>query len=173
MRKIAMKDEDKINILNYAYDYRWGTLWFGAEEFIRERFDSWNAPGKGKKERKGHPLLSLCKRPVTALCDQVPMLAGTSQINRCNHPSLLIQTDKDHVTDFGTVIESYLIFAEDLLFHEDDPAIDDDPETPVWERRTMWPNREKKRITEEENEALLAFLTERKKVAFQNGGYNK
>ena len=168
-----MKDKDKVRMLNYAYDYLWGSLWFGEETFIRERFDGWNTPGKGKRERKGHPLLSLREKEVTAVCEPIPMLVGTSQISRYSHSSLLIRTDKNHITDFGTMIESYLIFADDMLYHKDDPILNKDPETPVWERRSMWPNREKKHITQQESALLQVFLAQRKNVAFQKGGWNK
>lgn len=166
-----MNEKDKVKILNLAYDYLWGSLWYGSEGFVEERFDSLKATRDGEGE-KGRPLLSLREKPVTAMCDQIPMLAGTKKVFT-NDSSLLIRTGKKERTDFSARIESHLIFAEDFLAHEDDPAMEEDPETPVWERRCLWPNWYKRRVTETESEALRAFLAERKKTAFRNGGYNK
>ena len=164
-----MKDSQKLKIFEYAFDYRWGALWWGAESLIHSRFENWH-----ENNRKGHPLLSLRKTQITALRDIVPMLAGTSVDGKnVRHVYLPIQVTANKMTDFGTQIESNLIFADDFIYHNDSKEVENAPLTPVWKRRSLWPNFDKLRITEAEDKLLQDFLLERKSVALDNGGFNK
>ena len=114
-RKIFVQEDEKLKIFEYAFDYRWGALWWGAESLIHSRFENWH-----ENDRKGHPLLSLRKTQITALRDIVPMLAGTSVDGKnVKHVYLPIQVTADKTTDFGTQIESNLIFADDFMYHND------------------------------------------------------
>jgi hypothetical protein len=164
-----MQEDEKLKVFEYAFDYHWGALWWGAESLIRCRFENWH-----ENDRKGHPLLSLRKTKISALRDFIPMLAGTSIDGKnVKYVHLPIQVTADKTTDFGTQIESNLIFADDFMYHNDSKEVENDPLTPVWKRRSLWPNFEKLRITESEDKLLQNFLAERKRVALDHGGYNQ
>ena len=165
-----MNEKEKIKILNYAYDYLFGSLWWGAEAFILERFDDWQ---ESEDTRKGHPLLSLCKTPAEASYDEVPMLVGTSVKGKPPRDALLIHVSPDHLTDFSVQTESNNIFADDFLYHSSECDIEDDPTMPVWNRRRLWPNWDKTHVSEEELIDIHRYLAERKEAAIQNKGKNK
>ena len=164
-----MNEADKLKILEYAFDYRRGSLWWGAEPFIRERFEKWHM-----NDRKGHPLLSLREEHVSALYEFVPMLAGTSVKNKKRkHITLPIQVTEEKTTDFGTQTDPILIFADDFIYHSSSKEIENDPLTPIWERRRLWPNLDKTHISQQEDELLQKFLDKLKYAALEQGGYNK
>ena len=167
-----MDEKDKLTILNFAYDYLFGSLWWGAERFIRERFEDWQK-SKSERERKGHPLLSLCETLSSSLCDEIPMLVGTSVKGKAPKDALLIHVSNDHLTDFSTQTESHLIFAEDLLSHSENRNKENNPVSSVWDRRRIWPNWGKTHSDEEEVAKIRAYLDERKETAVQNRGINK
>lgn len=164
-----MQESKKMKLFEYAFDYHWGSLWWGAEAFIKDRFENWHA-----NDRKGHPLLSLRQSKVNALRDIIPMLVGTSIDGKnVKHKYLPIQVSLEKETDFGTQIESNLIFADDFIYHSDSKEVVNNPCSPIWKRRRLWPNFKKLHITESEDRLLRKFLAERKTVALKNGGYNK
>jgi len=163
-----MNSSQKLKILEYAFNYYWGSLWWGAESFIQDRFENWH-----KNKRSGHPLLSLRNKQISALRDCVPMLVGTSiDKNSVSNACLPIEVTRGRMTDFGRQIESNLIFADDFIYHENSKEIFSNPCTPVWKRRRMWPNFDKQCISEYEDELLQKFLAERKSAALEQGGYN-
>ena len=142
-----MNDQDKLKILDYAYDYLAGSLWWGSEPFIQKSFNSWH-PSKTGKKRKCHPLLSCREERVKALAEPIVMLAGTSlkrqEDERDNLVVLMNESCPGRKTSFSLETETELIIANDFLYHvENDNETEniyDSPETPLWERRRLWPN---------------------------------
>ena len=166
-----MQDNQKLKLFEYTIDYHMGALWWGAENLIKSSFEHWH-----ENDRKGHPLLSLRKTKISAMHDIIPMLVGTSIDDRNKkhiHLPIQVQPNRHRITDFGTQVESHLISATDFMYHDDSEKIKNNPLTPVWQRRKLWPNFDKLHITKAEEELLLKFLSERKKVALEQGGYNQ
>ena len=170
-----MDEHDKLKIIDYVFDYLKGALFWGAERFVLDRFEDWS-PVRHGKERKCHPLLSLRESRFESMCDMIPMLAGTSMKRENDKKNGVVVLMNDSVpnvkTVFGTSVESHLVFADDLLFHSEERNIEQNPETPLWYRRRLWPNLIKPRITDKEDTLLKAFLDRREKAANKNGGYN-
>ena len=167
-----MDEQAKIKILDYATDYLFGSLWWGAEQFIKDRFEDWKPPKDGR-ERKCHPLLSRREERVTAMVDTIIMLAGSRVKSRRDEKSNLVILMDDSQPQKKTVFcrdtISYLVFANDILYHEETEDINNDPETPLWERRRMWPNFVKPRLTERENAQFRAFIERWERIAMENG----
>lgn len=158
-----MDDAAKVLIFNYAFDYLYGTLWWGREFLILEHIPNWHDSG-----RYSHPLLSLRKKPVSQIFEFIPMLAGSSGKGRL---TVHLNEDDDAPTDFSSAACSVGITAEDFLWHSD--KYDDQPETPVSKRRRIWPVYPKLRVSPEEKQQLDRFLRSRRFAALENGGYNR
>ncbi len=84
-----------------------GALWWAANDLIKEV-----QPGFNNKDlHKGHPLLSTRKGEVKNRFDMVPMLVGTSAVNRSEqtrHNSVMVtgmtKKEPEHRTFFGTIV---------------------------------------------------------------------
>ncbi len=169
-----MDEKDKAKAPDRAADDLWGSLWYDVEapgeSFDDEETPRDGEPRDGEADAAELPLLSLREKPVAAVCEQVLMLAGARKVF-ADDSALLIRIGEKETADFSVKIESRLVFADEPLSGEAEPDGDNAPENP--DSPGIWQNRYKNRITEEECDALRAFLAERKKVAFQNGVENK
>ena len=157
-----MDDANKVLIFNYAFDYFYGSLWWGRESLILEHIPDWQDSG-----RYSHSLLSLRKKPVSQIFEVIPMLAGTSGRGKL---TVYLNDEEDKPTDFSSAACSVGITAEDFLWHSDE--YNNQPETAISKRRRIWPVYPKKRISEEEKKRLDQFLNSRRFTALNNGGYN-
>ena len=157
-----MKAEDKVMIFNYAFNYLYGSLWWGRETLILEHIPEWQDSG-----RYAHPLLSLRKTPVKQVFEAIPMLAGTTGKGEL---TVYLNENEKTPTDFSSAACSRGITSEDFLWHSD--KYDDLPETSISKRRRIWQAHPKKRISAEEEKLLDSFLKNRRFAALENGGYN-
>lgn len=143
-----MLDDQKLKFFQKCFDCRCGTLWWGKEEFIQERFENW-CPSNSLC----HPLLSTQQGPIIGVFSAVPMLVGTSVKPNGRKIKLPIQLKK--LTDFGTKPRSTCIFVEDFL--------GDDKATP----KQICANKNKPRITPSEYELLKEFLGRQKNATYK------
>ncbi len=157
-----MKPEDKVMIFNYAFDYLYGSLWWGRESLILEHIPDWQDSG-----RYAHPLLSLRKTPVKEVFEFIPMLAGTSRKGKL---TVYLNENEKTPTDFSCAACSMGITSEDFLWHSD--KSDNEPETTISKRRMIWPSYPKNKVNKDEKNRLDQFLKSRRFAALNNGGYN-
>ena len=158
-----MSEDSLIKKLN-KIRCQFGSLWWGREDFITERFDKWMT-----SDSPCHPLLSLKEGQIHALRDVVPMLVGRTA-KRIHRRQLLINVQPDRKTDFGSLQESKVIFAYDFLYRTDDENILKDPTSRVWERQYLWPNSGKKKVTPLEAIEVKKFIDRQKNTTLSNNG---
>lgn len=160
-----MNEERLIKTMNATINYRFGSLWWGRESFICERFEEWV-----KSKSPCHPLLSTQEGKIHALRDVVPMLVGRTA-RRKHGRQLLINVQPDRKTDFGSLQESRVIYADDFLYRTDDENILKDPTSRVWERQYLWPNSGKNEVTPLEAIEVKKFIDKQRNPALNNNGW--
>ena len=148
-----MQSKEILRIFNNSFNYLWGSLWWGREDFIMEHFKPWFYRG-----RKGHPLVSTKRKPIDEEYDSIPMLVGTTGVGR-----LTIYVTEGHPADFSRHVTSQAIHMEDFL--EDNGRSD----LPAYETRNLWPSSPKRHITPDEETALEKFLNRRRRTAYGKG----
>lgn len=136
-----------MDYIAYAYrmdfDYSIGTLFWGKEEILRERFFQWH-----ESDKYSHPLLSCRESPLQDYMSPIPMLVGTS---RTRGHGLIVVKDigpERKNTYFGTIISTGDIYISDIK----EGNYCEDAE---W---TVWKNNYKSRLNEEEMIQLLDFM---------------
>lgn len=112
------------------FDYSAGTLWWGKEEILQERFSLWHA-----SESHSHPLLSGRNTPLRDYMSEIPMFVGTSNTDK---GPVVVEgvSSSDKITSFGTMISAGDIYVSDIK--EGNYCEDEE-----W---TVWQNRHKPRL---------------------------
>lgn len=170
-----MDEKDrKLEAFMELCDCRRGALWWGRDDLI-------GAVQKDfcrRKDRIGHPLLSVLKQPLEHRLDIVPMLVGTSgeklreKTRRgCVSVRALTRQDPGHVCYFGSIVEpgGYPTTAlldgvtpkkGDIQVVRDEKTGDQVlVKTPWAEHHQMRPNADKPRLNAEEMKNLEEFCS--------------
>lgn len=167
----------QFDLVKMFVSYQFGSLWWGRDDLIH----SVQPEFVERKDRIGHPLLSVMRFAPETRQDTVPMLVGTSgtrlreSIKRhCVRVVGISEEDVGHVCFFGSILEPGLYDFEDLIDGVRHKAhAFRRPAKPVknaaivasepveWhELRVMRPNSFKPRLDAGEMEALEVFSEE-------------
>ena len=121
-------------------DYSAGTLWWGKEEILQERFLGWHP-----SPSYAHPLLSGKETPLRDYMSMIPMFVGTSGASGPVVVDDIAASGKK--TSFGTLLAPGDIYVPDIK--EGNYCEDEE-----W---TVWRNNRKPRLSKEEMKSFLAF----------------
>lgn len=152
-----------------------GALWWGRNDLIKSRQAEFNPDD----EHIGHPLLSVRKTPVESRFDMLPMLVGTTGVRmdddekgRCVIVTGMTKADPTHKTYFGAIVMPGNYSLEELIKNisrtkgeyfvkkYDRHTVHGKAERGNvlrrhwYENRTMYPNDDKRVVTEEEMKVL-------------------
>ena len=155
--------------------YLRGALWWGRNDLIKSRQPQFNQRG----EHIGHPLLSVRNAPVENRFDMLPMLVGTSgtRMNdntkcKCVIVTGMTKSDSEHKTYFGSIVMpgsySFSELMDSVRSHKGDYTVHEyDTQRnckcaekgvilrSAWHQsRTMYPNEDKKMVSESEMQEL-------------------
>jgi len=121
-------------------DYSAGTLWWGKEEILQERFWGWHP-----SPSYAHPLLSGKDTPLRDYMSTIPMFVGTSS----DHGPVVVDgiAESGQKTSFGTLVTPGDIYVPDIK--EGNYCEDED-----W---AVWRNNRKPRLSENEMKSFHAF----------------
>lgn len=117
-RGVIMLKEIRFEMFKKLVPYLRGALWWAQDDLIKDRNPQFNE----RKDRVGHPLLSISKKELTNRFGAVPMLVGTSgdkmgmvSKSRCVAVVGLTKQDSTHRTYFGSIVEPGLYEVQDLM----------------------------------------------------------
>ena len=129
------------------FDYLEGTLWWGREDILQERFPGWHP-----SPSYAHPLLSGRERPLRDYMSAIPMFVGTS--GECGPVVVEGVSGSRKMTSFGTLIWPGEIYVTDIK--EGNYCEEED-----W---TVWGNTRKPRLSQEEMESFIVFKDDVRKI---------
>ena len=157
--------------------YGFGSLWWGRDDLIRKAHKSFGC----RKDRVGHPLLSVKRGEPQSRQDKIPMLVDTSGTklrdvvkNRCVKVKALTAEEPSRISYFGSIICPGLYGFEDLLDgivrkansyrrstkHGGKGPIAATEPVPWYELRAMHPNEFKSHVDTDEKKDLERFCDE-------------
>ena len=168
----------QFDIIKRFVPYRFGSLWWGRDDLIHEAQPEFVE----RKDRIGHPLVSVKRDAMQDRMDIVPMLVGTSGTHlrngikaQCVRVIGLEADDPEHVCFFGFILEPGLYDFDDLLDgvrkkehafrrpakqDRQAPIVASEP-VPWHELCVMQLNHDKSRLDENEENDLERFCRER------------
>ena len=164
----------QFEIMRRFVPYQFGSLWWGRDDLIHSAQPEFVE----RKDRIGHPLLSIKRDGLNDRMDIVPMLVGTSGRHlrketklQCVSVRGLTAEDPDHVSYFGSIVEPGLYEFDDLLdgvVRKDNScrrpskwdggaSLASSEPRPWFEVRSMHPNAHKPRVDDREKADLEQY----------------
>lgn len=144
--------------------YQFGTLWWGRDDVIKRAHPQFVL----RKDRKGHPLVSVMRGELEKPAHSVPMLVGTSGTNlrecikaNCVAVHGVTTGNPNQITYFGSIVKPgmypYPALLDGVIKKAHTFERGSMRRTPWHELRCMLPNAEKPRLDGQERAALEIF----------------